>query len=224
MLTIFDCDGVLIDSEIIASEVIAAALLGEGCEMSAAEVTERFIGLSDEDFADAMADAIGHSASRDMREGIDAEISRRLETVRAVPGISAMLDHLDGPRCVCSNSGSDYLRNTLTTAGLYDRFKPYVFAAREVGTKRGKPDPNVFLFAASEFGVTPRDIVVVEDSIPGMRAAVAAGMRTVGFIGGAHAWRGLGDALTEAGAETVVRRASDLVPTIEALVSWAGLD
>ena len=99
-----------------------------------------------------------------------------------------------------------------------------MFSAQEVGNRRGKPDPNVFLHAASEFGVAPRDIVVVEDSVPGVRAAVAAGMRAVGFVGGAHDWQGLNDALTDAGAETVVRRAVDLAPTIAVFAEWGGLE
>ena len=224
MLTIFDCDGVLIDSEIISAEVLSAVLTAAGWAITPNEVSMRFAGLPEAETRALIADELGHAVTDDMRSEIEEQFSRRIAKVKAGPGVADMLDALDGPRCVCSNSPADYLRRTLTTAGLFDRFKPYVFSAQEVGNRRGKPDPNVFLHAASEFGVAPRDIVVVEDSVPGVRAAVAAGMRAVGFVGGAHDWQGLNDALTDAGAETVVRRAVDLAPTIAVFAEWGGLE
>lgn len=224
MLTIFDCDGVLIDSEIISVEVAAKALTAIGYEVTPEDVAQRFVGLPDDAMETIVAEEIGRPFPEETREAIAAEFNRRIAKVKAVPGMAEAIDALEGPRCVGSNSSSEYLKRVLTTAGLHDRFRPYIYSAREVGNLQSKPDPNVYLHAAKEFSVEPRQVVVVEDSIPGIKAAVAAGMRTVGFIGGAHAWIGLGDALTEAGAETIVRRPADLAPTIEALRGWAGLD
>lgn len=223
MLTIFDCDGVLIDSEIVAAEVNATHLTEFGFEITAAAVNERFVGLTGAQIAAIVEDEIGRSLPEDFRAKADAEIDARLRTVKAVPGVHEMLDLLDGPRCICSNSSSARLKLSLEAAGLWYRFKPFVFSAADVGSGRGKPHPDVFLHAADEFDVEPRDTVVVEDSVPGVTAAVAAGMRVVGFIGGAHTFPGHAERLMDAGAETVARRMRELHPVIEALRSWEGI-
>lgn len=222
MLTIFDCDGVLIDSEIISAIVTAEILNDEGIAMTAEEVTSRFAGLASGEMEAILSEETGLPVSGRIKERIQAEFDRRIVHVKAVPGVAELLDTLDGPRCVGSNADSAYLKKALTSAGLYDRFKPYVFSASEVGTRKGKPDPNVFLHAAQELGVAPSDAIVIEDSFAGVSAAVRAGMRAIGFTGGAHSWPGHAEALMEAGAETVVRRHSDILAVIEAFRSWDG--
>lgn len=222
MLTIFDCDGVLIDSEIISATVTAEILNDEGIAMTAEEVTSRFAGLASGEMEAILSEETGLPVSGRIKERIQAEFDRRIVHVKAVPGIGDLLDALDGPRCVGSNADSAYLKRALTSAGLYDRFKPYVFSAGEVGTRKGKPDPNVFLHAAHELGIAPSETIVIEDSFAGVSAAVRAGMRAIGFTGGAHSWPGHADALMEAGAETVVRRHSDILAVVEALRSWDG--
>lgn len=222
MLTIFDCDGVLIDSEIISSAVTAEVLNDEGFAITADEVTSRFAGLASGEMEAILSEESGLHLSGRVRERIQAEFDRRIVHVKAVPGIAELLDMLDGPRCIGSNADAAYLKRALTSAGLYDRFKPYVFSAGAVGTGKGKPDPNVFLHAARDFGVDPAEAIVVEDSFAGVTAAVRAGMRAIGFTGGAHSWPGHADALMDAGAETVVRRAADILPVIEAFQNWDG--
>lgn len=222
MLTIFDCDGVLIDSEIISATVTSEILNDEGIAMTAEEVTSRFAGLASGEMEAILSEETGLPVSGRIKERIQAEFDRRIVHVKAVPGVAELLDTLDGPRCVGSNADSAYLKRALTSAGLYDRFKPYVFSAGEVGTRKGKPDPNVFLHAAQELGVAPSDTIVIEDSFAGVSAAVRAGMRAIGFTGGAHSWPGHADALMEAGAETVVRRHSDILAVIEAFGNWDG--
>ena len=108
----------------------------------------------------------------------------------------------------------------LARVELWDRFRPYIFSARDVGEGRGKPAPDVFLHAAREFGSTPDEVIVVEDSVAGVTGAAAAGMRVIGFTGAAHSWPGHGEALMDAGAFTVVRRLSEVPGTIEALRTW----
>lgn len=223
MLTIFDCDGVLIDSEIISSEVVSKVLGEEGIEISPEEITSRFAGLASGEMEAILSEETGLPLSGSLRERIQAEFDRRIVHVTAVPGIAELLDVLEGPRCVGSNADSAYLKRALTSAGLYDRFKPYIFSANEVGTRKGKPDPNVFLFAAKEFNVEPANTIVIEDSFAGVSAAVAAGMRAIGFTGGAHSWTGHAEALMDAGAETVVRRHRDIPAVIEAFGGWDGL-
>jgi HAD superfamily hydrolase (TIGR01509 family) len=224
MLTIFDCDGVLIDSEIIDSEVTAELLTAEGYEITADEMAERFTGMMGYKIAEIIEEELGRRLPSDLKDRCEDEINKRLRQVPAIEGVADLLDQLDGPRCVCSSSASARLKVTLTTAGLYDRFKPYVFSAREVGDGRGKPAPDVFLHAAKVFEVAPRQVLVIEDSVAGVQGAVAAGMRVIGFTGGSHSWQGHADHLTEAGAETVVRRMKDMHGVIEAMRSWGGMD
>jgi beta-phosphoglucomutase-like phosphatase (HAD superfamily) len=131
-----------------------------------------------------------------------------------------MLDALDDPRCICSNSRPERLEVSLIKAGLWDRFRPYVFSAQAVGEGRGKPAPDVFLHGAKEFGTDPADTIVVEDSVAGVTGAVAAGMRVIGFTGASHTWPGHGESLMEAGAQTVVRRLVEVPATIQALRGW----
>lgn len=223
MLTIFDCDGVLVDSEIIASQVNAEILTEYGYEITAAEMNSRFVGLTGPQIASLIEEDLGRSLPEDFKDRADAEIDKRLAGVKAISGIHDLLDMLEGPRCICSNSSMRRLRLTLDTTGLHSRFKPYIFSAPEVGTKRGKPAPDVFLHAAKEFGVEPRDVIVIEDSVPGVTGAAAAGMRVIGFVGGAHTWPGHGEMLMDAGAETVVRRLKEVAPVVEAFRVWGGL-
>lgn len=223
MLTIFDCDGVLVDSELLAAEVNAEFFKDVGYDLTPLELIVRFAGLTGDEIAATIEREIGRLLPEDMKPKIDAEIDRRLATVKAIAGIHELLDVLEGPRCICSNSSSARLAISLGATGLYDRFKPYVFSARDVREGRGKPAPDVFLHAADVFGVDPRDAVVIEDSTHGVIAAVAAGMRVIGFTGGAHTWSGHADALTDAGAETVVKRLTDVAPMIDAVRSWGGV-
>jgi HAD superfamily hydrolase (TIGR01509 family) len=151
----------------------------------------------------------------------ELETDRRLDAeVEALPGVQEMLDTLDDPRCICSNSRPERLRVTLERTRLWDRFRPYIFSARDVAEGRGKPAPDVFLHAARVFEVDPAEAIVVEDSVAGVTGAAAAGMRVIGFTGASHAWPGLGEALMDAGALTVIRRLADVPATIEALKAW----
>ncbi len=106
---------------------------------------------------------------------------------------------------------------------LWDRYKPYIFSAGEVGTRKPKPDPNVYRYALEQFRCDPREAVVIEDSVFGVAAGRAAGARVIGFTGASHAWPGLSDLLTEAGAETVVKRLSDVPKVAAAFAAWDGV-
>jgi HAD superfamily hydrolase (TIGR01509 family) len=153
------------------------------------------------------------------------ELDRRLaRDLKAVPGAEDVLDRIDGQRCICSNSSDARLRLTLEKTGLWDRFAPHIFSAVEVGDKQPKPSPNVYLHAARAFEIDPREMLVIEDSTFGVIAAKSAGARVVGFAGGRHSWSGHADLLTEAGAETVIRRFADLPAIAEALMAWEGME
>lgn len=225
MLFIFDCDGVLVDSEIIASEVDALHFAEAGYEITPAEVSRRFAGLTSRLIMDIVAAEIGHPLPDDFFAKTKHEIDRRLATeLKPIPGTHEVLERLGGPRCVASNSTSERLKISLEKTRLYDLFKPYIFSAVEVADKRPKPAPDVYLYAMREMGSPPRESLVVEDSVFGVRAAREAGARVVGFTGGAHTWPGHADALTEAGAETVISRFADLPKVAEAFMAWGGLE
>lgn len=221
MLVIFDCDGVLIDSEIIAARIDSELLTEAGYPVSAEEVGQRFAGLNWNKIVEAVEGELGHSIPEEILDKSEKELDIRLAAeVQAVNGAEAMLDSLDFARCICSNSSSERLEMTLTKTGLFDRFRPYIFAARDVRDGLGKPAPDVFLHAAETLEFEPHRTIVVEDSVVGVQGAVAAGMRVVGFTGASHSWPGHGEALMDAGAVTVVHRLSDLPATFNALAEW----
>jgi HAD superfamily hydrolase (TIGR01509 family) len=224
MLFAFDCDGVLVDSEIIASEVDAELLTKAGYPITAPEATRRFAGLTSDAIHDLVEKEIGHSLPPGFVAKQKAELDRRLaRDLKVVPGAEELLDRIEGPRCICSNSSTERLTIELNKVGLMDRFRPYIFSAVEVGDRQPKPSPNVYLHAARQFDMNPRDVVVLEDSVFGVGAAKAAGTRVIGFTGGRHTWLGHADMLVEAGAETVIKRFADLPRVAEALMSWEGI-
>lgn len=218
MLMIFDCDGVLIDSEVIATRVEAEMITALGRPMTPEEVAARYCGMP---YPDMMADlerllgALPATFGDDLR----AEVHRRLvDELVPIDGIEAALDGLrplgfEGRACVASSTGLPHLRHNLDLVGLLPRFDPAVFSASQV--RRGKPAPDVFLYAASQMGADPADCLVVEDSVPGVEAARRAGMRVVGFVGGGHAAPELAGRLLTAGAETVFDHMERLAETIE---------
>lgn len=221
MLIIFDCDGVLIDSEILSAEVDAAILREFGYEIGAAELAHRFAGITTEGIFELIGEEIGRAIPEEAVERAKRETDLKLrKEVTPIPGVHEMLDALDDPRCICSNSRSERLHVSLGRVGLWDRFRPYVFSAQEVGTRREKPAPDIFLHAAGIFETDPADAIVVEDSTTGVTGAVAAGMRVVGFIGASHSWPGHGEALMDAGATTIIRRLGELPATLAALREW----
>ncbi len=221
VLYLFDCDGVLIESEIIASEVDADLLTAAGYEISAEDVTARFAGMTVAMIVETVEQEMGRKLPADFVRQQREELDKRLaEEVDPMEGVHDMLDELVGDRCVCSNSSGNRLEVTLKKTQLYERFAPHIYSAPEVGTRETKPDPNVYTYAAAQFGVDPADAVVLEDTATGVAAARAAGMRVIGFTGGSHTWPAHADVLTEAGAETVIRRITDYPATAAALHGW----
>lgn len=223
-LVLFDCDGTIMDSELIAAECEVEALSEYGVKMSAKEFSARFAGTSSFVVKDAMEVELGRKLPDDHITKVKALMREKLwREVKPMPGIHELLDQLDQPRCVCSNADMEKLKIELTRGELWDRFRPYVYSAYEIESKKRKPEPDLFLHAAAEFDVAPKNCVVVEDSIAGVKAGVAAGMRVIGFTGGSHTHPGHADELTDAGAETVIRRLTDIPAIIEVFADWQGL-
>jgi HAD superfamily hydrolase (TIGR01509 family) len=182
-LVIFDCDGVLVDSERISARVGASVLRRLGWQVDEAEVLERFLGCSDEYFVTTVEARIG----RRLPPGWDREYAPLYEAaydaeLRAVDGVAEVLDRLHGwgvQTCVASNGSHAKLARNLGRAGLDTRLRGRVFSAEDVDS--GKPAPDLFLHAAASMGATPSATVVVEDSPPGVTAAMAAGMRCLAY-------------------------------------------
>ncbi len=215
MLIIFDCDGVLIDSEVIFCAVDSAMLAELGHPTAPTEIARRFTGIPHRDVWRTLADDHGFALPDALFDRIEAELFRRFAT--ELVAIAGVADAVRGVRdlghdtCVASSTRLEGLRRNLATAGLLDLFGADVFSASQV--KRGKPAPDVFLYAASQMGADPADCLVVEDSVAGTTAARRAGMKVVGFTGGGHADEGLGQRLAEAGAVGIH-------PTMPGLAAW----
>ena len=208
-LTIFDCDGVLIDSEIIACGVDAEELTEIGFKISTEDVVHRFSGMPSE----AMYATIEAELGRPLPEDFTDRVKRRIEAayrtdLRPIAGAAEVLGALRRPFCVASSSSPAKLALGLVETGLYELFYPHIFSTALVA--RGKPHPDLFLYAARAMGADPADCVVIEDSIAGVTAASRAGMRAIGFTGGSHCLPGHGDRLIAAGAASLVSNFRDL--------------
>ena len=184
-LVIFDCDGVLVDSEPIFSQVHAEILSECGYKITPEILGERFCGISDAEMLAAIEREWGKSLPADYRDRVAAVADASCEAMlTAFPGIHATLDQMPAPICVASSGTPERIRKSLGLTGLLGCFEPHVFSAAMVA--RGKPAPDLFLFAARAMGADPARCVVIEDSVPGVRAAVSAGMAAIGFCGGSH--------------------------------------
>lgn len=221
-LIIFDCDGVLVDSEIIAARIEAEIISEAGFPITPEDLAARYAGLTFPDILKRieMESAIPLQAS--LIERAVKRTDRKLEReVRALEGARSAVSRIELPRCVCSNSTAARVRTMLGKTGLLELFEPHIFVAEETASKKAKPAPDVFLHAAGIMDVDPVQALVIEDSVHGVSAARAAGMRVVGFTGGSHSFPGHADHLTEAGAETVINKLRDLEAVIEAFSVWS---
>jgi HAD superfamily hydrolase (TIGR01509 family) len=222
-LIIFDCDGVLVDSEIIAAKVESKLLTDAGYPISTEEMGERFAGMTWKNILLAIekeADIPLSASLLDKSEQLlDARLARE---VKIIEGVKFALSRITTPHCICSNSSSKRLDMMLEKVGLKPYFAPHIFSAKDLGPDRVKPKPDIFLHAAQQFKVSPDKCLVIEDSVHGVHGARAAGMRVVGFTGASHTYPSHADRLTDAGAETVISRMADLPAVIAALGEWAG--
>jgi HAD superfamily hydrolase (TIGR01509 family) len=182
-LVIFDCDGVLVDSEPIAVRIDVEMFAEVGMTLSEQEVIDRFVGRSPEVLVEAVQEHLGHPPPDGWEERGERNLRRAFEAeLQPVSGIAEALERISLPMCVASGSPPERLRFKLELTGLYERFAGRIFSAREVAN--GKPAPDLFLHAARHLGVNPADCVVVEDSRYGVEAARAAGMDVLAYAGG----------------------------------------
>jgi HAD superfamily hydrolase (TIGR01509 family) len=188
-LVIFDCDGVLVDSEPIALSVLGEMLGTQNVNLNDAVIADRFLGRS----LGTVTSIVRQEFGVELPDDFPAMIRRRLferydGELRAIPGVPAVLDGLDAraiPYCVASSSLPERIEKSLSVTGLLDRFTPHIFSASMV--RAGKPAPDLFLFAARQLEFEPSRCLVIEDSPAGIEAARAAGMGVFAFGGGGHA-------------------------------------
>jgi HAD superfamily hydrolase (TIGR01509 family) len=179
-LVIFDCDGVLVDSERLAVRVESAALARLGWPLTETQVAELFLGRSDAYMTAQIEARIGGPVPADWKRELDQDYLTAFEQeLTAVDGITEALDTLRLPTCVASSGSHEKMGRTLGKTGLRHYFEGRIYSASEVA--HGKPAPDLFLYAAAQMGVEPRHCVVVEDSQFGVQAARAAGMRSLGW-------------------------------------------
>jgi HAD superfamily hydrolase (TIGR01509 family) len=203
-LVIFDCDGVLVDSEIITNRVFASMLNELGLRITVEETIEKFIGRSMGQCLEIIEGLLGGAVPGDFAHRYQLRIAAALNSqLKAVPGIVDALEAIQTPYCVASNGSHEKMRTTLGVTGLLAKFKDKMFSVAEVA--RGKPFPDIFLYAASRFGVPPSSCVVIEDTPTGVAAGVAAGMTVWGYCAHLPARR-----LIDAGAHATFDRMSAL--------------
>jgi HAD superfamily hydrolase (TIGR01509 family) len=199
-LVIFDCDGVLVDSERITVEVEARLLSELGWIITVDEVVRRFLGVTSAHMMAEVEHHLGPHRTREFARRSHHEIGTAFETrLQAVDGVGLVIEQLERAgvlTCVASSGSHDKIRTTLGITGLWATFAGRIFSADDVA--RGKPWPDLFLHAAMRMGVEPQRCAVIEDSVHGVRAAVSAGMTCFAYCGGLTNR----DALESAGAAT----------------------
>jgi HAD superfamily hydrolase (TIGR01509 family) len=215
-LLIFDCDGVLIDSEPVASGTLAQALQRAGVPLSQSEVHRRFTGLSGQEARGLCRAELGladpEPVFAEAKGALFAEFSRSL---RPMAGMEELVRNVRQRKCVASNSDMDRLRRSLGLLDLWADFAPHIYSADMV--ERPKPAPDLFLLCAGRLGVEPDRCLVIDDSALGIAGAVAAGMAAIGFVDPADPRSGRHEALTAAGALRTVTGAGELAIALEAL-------
>src|SRR3981189_2027932 len=207
-LIIFDCDGVLVDSEVLSCRCLCSALAAHGIELDVDQALDLFLGRS-------VTSVIAHyqALGRPVPEQFPAELKAAVlaafgSALLPIQGVSAVLDGLQIPHCVASSSDIDRVSFSLSLTGLAAHFDTRLYTSQMAA--RGKPAPDLFLYAGERMQVDPRRALVIEDSISGVQAGKAAGMTVWGFVGGSHYQSRDGKAiLGEAGADRVFERMAD---------------
>lgn len=203
-LVIFDCDGVLVDSEMIANDVMADVLSRAGLPITGAECRARFIGMSIAKVRAVVEEDLNRALPADFEQTLrSADILAFERDLSAVHGIQSALETITVPMCIASSGSPEKIAASMRITGLGPYFQDHIFSATMVAN--GKPAPDLFLLAALQMATPPERCIVIEDSVLGVLAGTRAGMTVLGFAGASHAIidAAYGDRLTEAGATSV---------------------
>jgi HAD superfamily hydrolase (TIGR01509 family) len=218
-VVIFDCNGVLVDSEPLAASVASEEFMRAGFALTPDVVARYFTGRRPADMFAEVESAAGRKLPASFAHTVASATLRRFRAeLRATAHMAHALSWLRGPKCVASSSSMERIQVSLDSADLLRFFEPYLFSASDV--RHGKPAPDLFLHAARMMQVAPSECLVVEDSTAGVAAGAAAGMTVIGFVGGSHATGQLGVQLRAAGARTVITDMRALKGTIIDLRGW----
>lgn len=223
---LFDCDGVLVDSEIVGLSDTAAFMRSKGFEWDEADLIRIFTGLRDDVFAAKMAEEYASLLGRPATEEEAAELFQGMvtcrrakrDTMQAVPGAKEMVtqvEQLPFKTAVASSTRAIYLEDKLKRFDLWEHFAPHAYSAELV--EAGKPAPDIFLYAAEQLKVEPSTCIVIEDSTHGVTAGLAAGMTVWGFTGGGHCFDGHTERLQDAGASCVIPSHAELAGSLQDL-------
>ena len=216
-LLIFDCDGVLVDSEHLACAALAEVMTTLGHSMTSDEAMRAFAGRSLKDVLARAERLLSRPIPKDLGEQAAVQLMARFRReLQAVAGVKEAIAALPYRRCVASSSDPSRLTLSLDVTGLSALFGNNVFSAVEVAN--GKPAPDLFLLAARRLGEDPSSCIVIEDSVLGVEAAGAAGMAAIGFAGASHTNQGLAERLAAAGAEPVIHSMANLPAAVEQVV------
>lgn len=217
-LVIFDCDGVLVDSEPIAAQVMAETATAYGVPLMPQDCIDRFTGRSMVRVRAALEADLGYPLPNDFEAEVRARDFIAFEhALQPIDDIATVLRELKMDKCVASSGAPEKIRFTLGLTGLLPLLEPHLFSASMVA--RGKPAPDLFLYAAEQMVHAPRACIVIEDSEAGIRAARAAGMIALGFTGGGHCGPNHGELLRAAGATGVFNRMAELPGLLDGLSS-----
>ena len=207
-LVIFDCDGVLVDSEVLSCQCLSEVLGECGIALSEDEAVELFLGRSSAALLSHYKDDRRVNPETFLPELKSRVLQRFSQQLRPIPGVEAVVSRLESLSCVASSSDLDRVSQSLALTGLASLFGSRLYTAQMV--ERGKPAPDLFLYAAAQMHAAPQRTLVIEDSVSGVTAAKAAGMAVWGFVGGSHYQSRDGRAmLYDAGADRVFDRMTD---------------
>ncbi len=213
---IFDCDGVLVDSEVLAIRGERSVLTEMGLTYSPEDYVRKFVGLHDAAFFDMLRtdyrEVLGVDAPVDFDERVLEGRRRERASLTVVAGAAEALTtarRVFDSIGVASSSRAHFLKSKLERTGLFDLAAPHIYSADLVAN--GKPSPDIFLYTAEKIGVAPEKCLVIEDSENGVKAGRSAGMTVWGFLGGGHCYDGHGGRLCGAGAKRTVADFSELV-------------
>ena len=216
-LVIFDCDGVLIDSEPVASRILSETLTAAGIGISEGEVRRRFTGYSDSDARIICRDELGIADPEPLFSAMSARLYGEFaRSLQPMPGIAEVVSSVRQMKCVASNSTLERLRNSLGLFGLWKDFAPHIYSAEMVA--RPKPAPDLFFLCVETLGVDPARCLVIDDSPHGIAGGVAAGMKAIGFVDPADPRAGRHEVLRDAGAVMTVTAASGLARAFETVL------
>ena len=218
-LIIFDFDGVIADSETLACAVLAEIISELGCAITTDDAIRLFTGLRAQECYATIEKIIGRPLPQDfvsiLRKRRSASFERELTAVEGVR--EYIRAFASTPQCIASQSSLEYLAASLQIIGLVESFQDAVFSA--AGMERGKPHPDIYLHAAEKMGVDPARAIVIEDSVLGVQAGVAAGATVIGLLAGSHILRGHEQRLCDAGAHHIARTFAEATDVTRSLFS-----